>query len=625
MPVMKFANVLLETNPRALAFPTLYYKADAPVVFDDESGAWLIDGAGVCDFTTYFNALSVQKLSKYTTATDFTLHIEIKGAAATVSQTKAYPLSSKSEVVESSSVSVPAGDTWTSVDIPLDVDKNLVLAGFQIATRGPIHLRNGYYMLSLSTEPRTIDLAVATTTFKKEAYITRNIELVKNEILGSDEDIAKHFTMHVVDNGRTLDATALSDEHVHVYPNDNVGGAGGFARGMIAAMEQPVPATNVLLMDDDVEVSPESLKRTYKLLQILKPEYYEAFISGAMLSYEEIQDQWEDTGFIDPAVGNCRPAKPPLCLTKFPDVIYNEVFKLPDEVKDAKQYAAWWYCCIPVSMIKRNGLPLPFFVRYDDVEYGIRSHPILITMNGLGIWHSNFHIRYNSAVERYQTVRNGMIAQCTTGIAPDLDVLVKQMRKDMYLELKKFNYADAELVLKGFEDFLRGPSFISQPVAQERFMSANKEKERMYSFDEVTEQAKEYGIDDLDLYAITRQDIDIDHPRSLTDRLVDFATCNFQRTVFKRDGEGYSVIPNTGWAYPAGKIRREHILIVIDWYNQKAAIRVKDIARYDRIVKRYKRDVAYLRKHEARLKREYVEARPSMTSVEYWKKYLKID
>lgn len=38
MPVMKFANVLLETNPRALAFPTLYYKADAPVVFDDESG-----------------------------------------------------------------------------------------------------------------------------------------------------------------------------------------------------------------------------------------------------------------------------------------------------------------------------------------------------------------------------------------------------------------------------------------------------------------------------------------------------------------------------------------------------------------------------------------------------------
>lgn len=71
-----------------------------------------------------------------------------------------------------------------------------------------------------------------------------------------------------------------------VIPNDNVGGAGGFTRGMITAMEQNPKATNILLMDDDVAVSPESIKRTYNLLRILKPEHREDMISGAMLNYE---------------------------------------------------------------------------------------------------------------------------------------------------------------------------------------------------------------------------------------------------------------------------------------------------------------------------------------------------
>ena len=65
---------------------------------------------------------------------------------------------------------------------------------------------------------------------------------------------------------------------------------------MITAMEQNPKATNILLMDDDVAVSPESIKRTYNLLRILKPEHREDMISGAMLNYEIGEDQWEDIG-----------------------------------------------------------------------------------------------------------------------------------------------------------------------------------------------------------------------------------------------------------------------------------------------------------------------------------------
>ena len=91
---MKFANILLETNPRSLAFPTLYYRTTQPLSKDIETGEWTLQEAGECDFTTYFNALSTRKLMHCTTATAFHLHLELKGAVCTVTQTKAYPLSS---------------------------------------------------------------------------------------------------------------------------------------------------------------------------------------------------------------------------------------------------------------------------------------------------------------------------------------------------------------------------------------------------------------------------------------------------------------------------------------------------------------------------------------------------
>ena len=44
---MKFANILLENNPRAIAYPGMYCKADQPVVFDDETADWVMLRAGV--------------------------------------------------------------------------------------------------------------------------------------------------------------------------------------------------------------------------------------------------------------------------------------------------------------------------------------------------------------------------------------------------------------------------------------------------------------------------------------------------------------------------------------------------------------------------------------------------
>lgn len=614
---MKFANVLLETNPRSVAYPALYCRSDHPVIFNETQGEWEMHGAGTFDFSTYFNSLSVRKLKQFTKAKSFTLHLELKGAACEVQQTMGDAFAHDPIEVEGVHRGLSASRQWQSVDMPLTITDDMVIVGFIIRTEGSVDIRNSYYELEIDGDLNDVELVLSTTTFKKEAFIERNIGLVKEQIVESADPIAKHFHMYVMDNGRTLDAEKLTSDRITVIPNDNVGGAGGFTRGMITAMEQDPKATNILLMDDDVAVSPESIKRTYNLLRILKEEHREDMVSGAMLNYEVGEDQWEDIGNMTPQ-GTFAGCKPGMRLTLFEDLIYNEMFT-PTKWQRNNMYAAWWYCCIPISVIEKNGLPLPVFVRCDDAEYGIRCKTGFITMNSLCVWHMSFFERYNAAVERYQTTRNTMIAQATCGMAPDADFM-KELHNNIRLELKKFGYANAELCLDAFEDFLKGPEFIKKPGQSEKsFMVANRNKEQLVDFETLQSRAdQDPELAGFSIKNVDRQLIDGDKSRSLAERLEDLITDNNQRYI-KKDGAGYAVIPLQGWLYPAGAIRGKHKLVVLDWYNRKGTIRTKDVQRYQKIKKRYMRDLKYYKANINRLRKEYAAARVELTSVEYWK------
>lgn len=623
MTSMKFANVLLETNPRSVAYPALYCRSDHPVIFNETQGEWEMHGAGTFDFSTYFNSLSVRKLKQFTKAKSFTLHLELKGAACEVQQTMGDAFAHDPIEVEGVHRGLSASRQWQSVDMPLTITDDMVIVGFIIRTEGSVDIRNSYYELEIDGDLNDVELVLSTTTFKKEAFIERNIGLVKEQIVESADPIAKHFHMYVMDNGRTLDAEKLTSDRITVIPNDNVGGAGGFTRGMITAMEQDPKATNILLMDDDVAVSPESIKRTYNLLRILKPEHREDMISGAMLNYEIGEDQWEDIGNMTQQ-GTFAGCKPQLRLTLFEDLIYNEMYT-PTKWQRNNMYAAWWYCCIPISVIEKNGLPLPVFVRCDDAEYGIRCNTGFITMNSLCVWHMSFFERYNAAVERYQTTRNTMIAQATCGMAPGADFM-RELHNNIRLELKKFGYENAELCLDAFEDFLKGPSFIKKPGQSEQsFMAANRNKEQLVDFETLQSRAdQDPELAGFSIKNVDRQLIDGDKSRSLAERLEDLITDNNQRYI-KKDGAGYAVIPLQGWLYPAGAIRGKHKLVVLDWYNRKGTIRTKDVQRYQEIKKRYMRDLKYYKANINRLRKEYAAARAELTSIEYWKNYLKMD
>ena len=133
----------------------------------------------------------------------------------------------------------------------------------------------GYYAEVNESDFNEVRLSIATTTFKKEDFIRKNVKMIKDEILTQDDIIGKNVYLHIVDydEGRVLSAEEFEGPHIYYHRNKNVGGSGGFTRGMIESIRQKPKATHVLLMDDDVVVLSESIKRTYLLLLLAKEKY----------------------------------------------------------------------------------------------------------------------------------------------------------------------------------------------------------------------------------------------------------------------------------------------------------------------------------------------------------------
>lgn len=618
----KLANLIFSGNQAFDQFPTLSFRELAGRAISDSPSSLRLLGSSCVDFSTYFNSLSIMKWKEYSNAGSFYLHFKYRGAGFDFQERTVGNLDWSSRVVPDSNRSFSSSDVWASVDIEITEQAGEILHSFSIESAGDLTLDDAYYYADV--DPcciHPVELALAITTFKKEQYVLNNLNLIKEGILFGKEPISEHFHVHVVDNGRSLDCNSGSDR-ISIHPNPNVGGSGGFARGMIEALEQNPKATHVLLMDDDVEVLPESFIRTFNLLSLLKEKYVNAFLSGAMMSLEEPNLRTEDLGFFT-AKGTFSPLKPEGYMTSLHDVVETEIYKAPTGLYEdtVQQYAGWWYCVIPTATIEREGLPLPLFVRSDDAEYALRCKPRFMSMNGICVWHNSFKFKYSAAVERYQVSRNTLISQATTGVAPLADFLY-EIRREVELDLKKFDYDDALLAVKGLEDFLRGPEWISHPVAEARFMAANREREQLIPIEQLIPQALELGVD---LTQLTFGNLSLEGDRSRLQAFKDYLTINGHRFVndsVKRKGK-VAVIDAAGWVYPAGKIRDVDTLIVVDMPNKKGAIRHMDKKRFKEVWTRFRKAEREFKRNKDKIYAEFASYRDVFTSIDFWKQYLK--
>lgn len=607
----KLANIILRVDKHAAMHPELYYRVlSGDVSYNDGIHSLHINGN--VDFLTYVNGLSAGKWRRYASVGRVILHMALFGRGRVVVRgVKSRELDS----IELKSTSFK-GDQVDACVLNIDIDTTgYDLIGFMVESDEgySADLLSASYLTDVpegSINP--INLALSTTTFKNEQYILPNIELVKAGIFKEDGPIRDHFHMFVVDNGQTLDHTSLSDELVTVLPNPNTGGSGGFARGMMAATETPGQFTHIILMDDDVSIMAESLIRTFNLLSLAKGEYKDAFINGAMLSMEDPTRQYEDVSYVD-ASGIYRRVKEDLNVGKLSDILENE--RTSVEVDQA--YGAWWYSCIPVKAIEKNGLPMPFFIRCDDVEFGMRNKPVYMTMNCICVWHASFEGRFRASVDCYQYFRN-FFAMIALDDCADERMFVLRIQRGVRQKLRDMDYQAAEFILDGFEDYLRGPEYLQKLDGAATMIGKGKLNEKLIPVSEMApELLRRAGVTEQVLANVNFES----HSSKFMKywRFIPYDK-HYLPDALLRGKPGY-VVKNGGCTLEGGSTRCK-TLVFLDPTREKGAVRTMDRARFKTIRRREHELMARYRKEGKSVRVAWKDAMPYMTSREFWKQYL---
>lgn len=317
---------------------------------------------------------------------------------------------------------------------------------------------------SLMTEQpkhQDVSLAIVCCTFKKETYIRNTVDAVlQNESLGNQK-----LKVFVVDNGQTLAPEDFSDARVQLIPNRNVGGSGGFTRGIIEALDE-ADYTHLVCMDDDVELEGESIQ---KLISFYEYADTDMAISGAMLDlckryvlYEAGATharKWFKDGF-DPF--ELTPQKHKLDLRESASL--NAL--LSEEKID---YGGFWFFAFPKKFVDEIGLPMPFFIKIDDIEFGLRISQTLqkkiIAFPAIAVWHEPFYLKF-PVWDTYYYFRNYLIAHATLGSLTYWEAIA-DISKRIFYTLLFFDYNSSRMLVKAFEDFFKGPDFIrnTDPVA----------------------------------------------------------------------------------------------------------------------------------------------------------------
>ena len=606
----KLSNVLLKPAEHLAGHDELYVFCASPLDYDEETAALRL--AEPADFMTFLNACSASKWAKYCDVTTVTLRLELSGDACEVI-IKGMPEGAEADsenTVELDRITVePEAGKVASVSATFDCS-GMDLIAFELLPSGTTLLHSGAYYAEVDEgRIHPVRIALSTTTFKKEHYIVPNIELIRDAIRSDDGPIHDAFHMFVVDNGSTLDAEALSDDLVTVIPNANVGGAGGFARGMIAAMDSPSEFTHVILMDDDVHVFPESIKRTYNLLALANEKYAHAFVNGAMLSVEQPERLFEDVSHVLRS-GVYRKVKPDLFVDRLDQVVENE--RIDVEVENT--YGAWWFSCIPVANIREKGLPVPVFVRCDDVEYGLRSNPTYMTMNGICVWHESFEGRPRASVDCYQYVRNFLVMAACDGHV-NTELFMARVWRNVLLRRRDLEYGAADLLLQGVEDYLRGPQWLMEADGSALMRENAKLNDKFVPLAEIDPKILSEG----NIREVTPQK---HHGLTLADKLL--KTIPYDKHLLPdallKKAPGHLMVSGPA-RYSRDTLARETI-VVLDITGEKACVRRMDRARNAQIKQRVRELKQRWQLEHERVAADYRAAFPTMISQEFWRHYL---
>jgi len=405
-------------------------------------------------FGTYFNAFPASYWRRWTTLGSVRLSVATRGAGSVI----VYKSNARGALQRVDSRNVE-GVTTSTFDLSLSPFGDGGWYWFDlVAGSKPMVLTEANWLgEGEGRTPGSITLEI--TTLNKPDFCINNLRLLAD----APEALAHVKELILVDQGtqKVADAegfaevaTALAGK-LRIINQDNLGGSGGFARGMYEAVANG--SDYALLMDDDVVVEPESIIRLLTFADMCKTptivggHMFDLYNRTVLHTFGEIVNPYR-----------FQPDLPSEEMTLGHDFLSSNLRQTPWLHRRCDvDYNGWWMCLIPTKVIREIGLSLPVFIKWDDAEYGLRAkergYPT-VSMPGAAVWHVSW-IDKDDLVgwQAYFHARNRFIAAL---IHSPYEFGGRIVRESQYADIKhlvSMQYATAEGRNMALRDLLRGP------------------------------------------------------------------------------------------------------------------------------------------------------------------------
>lgn len=434
--------------------------ADSDVKVTGRRSVLLHERAHV-SFATYFNAFPAAYWRRWTDVEAVRLDIELSGPATVV----IYKSNARGRTQRVELVASEGGHQ--AFDLPLSPFGDGGWYWFDVyATEGDVELVAAQWSVPESFARQRGSASIAITTFNRPDFCVAQLHQ-----LGGDEILKDVIDrVYVIDQGNQLvsdqpdfaEAEAGLGGRLELIRQGNLGGSGGFSRGMAETLDAG-DSQYVLLLDDDVEDEPEGIFRAVMFGDFCRRP---TIVGGHMFSMHDKAALHAAGERINPYTfwwaempgtktehdfGH-RPLRATPWLHRRIDVDYN----------------GWWMCLIPVEALREVGLSLPVFIKWDDSEFCLRAGEVgipTVSLPGAAVWHVPWVDKDDSIDwQAYYHQRNRWLAALLHSPYRNGGGLPRMSFAADVKHLLSLQYSAVELRLKALEDLLDGPEHLHATI-----------------------------------------------------------------------------------------------------------------------------------------------------------------
>lgn len=423
----------------------LYVKLDQGAALSMSKQEITFATGGFADFGTAMNLFNIGKWHKYCGIDDLSLGLVGQGQFELI-VFYAFPDRSWDRLINEV-ITLEAGQEQSVTVTHPSGFENRGIVFFQLRALGRGSLQQAHWRTSQAPR-RAPQLMLSITTFRREAAVQETVARFERFMAGSA--LKEHLHLSVVDNGQS--AEIAETDHVTPIPNENLGGSGGFARGLLAAQDRG--ASHCLFMDDDAATHMQGVERTCMFLAHAIDE--NTAVCGALTSAQHRWMMWENGARFHRL---CHPEHQGLDLRDIGAVTDMEFTSTAE--KPADYYGGWWYFAFPVDQVRY--MPFPFFVRGDDVSFSLMNTFRTVPLPGVVCFQDEDFSSKESPQTLYLDLRGHLAHHL---VVPQLEIGRRgAMKIASWFFIRSFlacHYETLDAVHLSLRDAITGPDFFRE-------------------------------------------------------------------------------------------------------------------------------------------------------------------